>query len=131
MRYVALLLIGLFIGSLGAVAAMSALNKGTPYNDAIMSVMKHQMGALHGMQESGKCETGEVARRFAFMAAAAAEIDAAFLPVGDDDKFRELSGNLNDAIGQAYAAMPATCPEVKQAMEDVGQHCKGCHDAFR
>lgn len=131
MRYVALLVIGLFIGSLGAVAAISALSKGTPYHDALMAVMKYQMGALHGISESGTCDTGEVARRFSFMAAAAAEIDAAFLPVGDDDRFRELSGNLNEALAQAYASMPATCPAVKQAMDDVGKHCKGCHDVFR
>ena len=131
MRYVAMLLIGLFIGSLGAVAGMSALKQDTPYNDAVMAFMKHQMGALHGMQESGKCDASEAARRLSLLNAAASEIDAAFLPVGDDDKFRELSGELRQGIAAAQLTQPASCTAVKQALGDVGKHCKACHDVFR
>ncbi len=131
LRYIAMILLGLFIGALGTIAAMSALRQGTPYNDAIMAVMKHQMGAFKGMLDKNTCDAGEVARRLQFLDAAAAEIDAAFLPVGDDDRFRELSGKLRQAIGQAQANPPGSCAALKQASGDIGQHCKGCHDVFR
>lgn len=131
MRYFAMLLIGLFIGSLGAVAGMSALQQDTPYNDAVMAFMKHQMGALNGMQKSGKCDAGEAARRLALLGAAASEIDAAFLPVGDDDKFRDLSGELRQEIAAAQMTQVASCSAVEQTMGDIGKHCKACHDVFR
>lgn len=131
MRYFAVLLLGLFIGSLAAVAGMSALRKGTPYPNAIMAVMKHQLGSLHTMHENAQCEPDEIARRFTLLSGAANEIDAAFLPTGDDDRFRELSGHLREAVSQAVAAPIGTCPALKQAMGEVGQHCKGCHDVFR
>lgn len=131
MRYFAMLLVGLFIGSLGAVAGLSALRQGTPYNDALMSMMRHQVVALQAAHENNQCTPEEISRRFSLMAAAASEIDAAFLPVGDDARFRELSGNLRDALVQVQAGPITTCPALKQAMGDVGQHCKGCHDVFR
>ncbi len=131
MRYFAMLLIGLFIGSLGAVASMSALQQDTPYNDAVMVFMKHQMGALHGMHESNQCDAAETANRLALLGAAASEVDAAFLPVGDDAKFRTLSDKLRQAITSAQASPVASCDALKKTMGDVGQHCKGCHDVFR
>jgi cytochrome c556 len=131
MRYFAMLLIGLFTGSLGAVAAMSALKSDVPYNDAIMVVMKHQMGAMHGMHESGKCDATEANHRIALLGAAASDVDAAFLPVGDDAKFKELSGKLRQAIATAQATPRGDCAALKKTMGDIGQHCKACHDVFR
>jgi cytochrome c556 len=126
-----MLVLGLFIGALATIAGMGALRQGTPYNDAIMAVMKHQLSAVRAIHESGKCDADQVRQRFDFLAATASHIDEAFLPVGDDDRFRELSGNLNKAVAVARSLPLATCPELKQAMDDVGKQCKSCHDVFR
>jgi len=130
-RYFAMLLIGLFIGSLGAVVGMSALQQETHYSNAVMAFMKHQMDALHGMYKSEECDAGEAARRIALVGTAASEIDAAFLPVGDDDNFRDLSDKLRQGIAAAQLTQVTDCSILKQTAGDIGKHCKACHDTFR
>lgn len=131
MKYAALLLIGLFIGALGAVAGISALRQGTPYDDAVMTVMSQQMGALRGMREKNQCRTKEIARRLDLLSAIAGETDHAFLPIGDDARFAELSKNLRDAVDTARSRQPADCDALGEAMTGIGGACKACHDVFR
>lgn len=131
MKYLALLLIGLFIGALGAVAGISALRQGTPYNDAVMTVMSQQMGALRGMREKNQCAPEEIARRLDLLSAIAGETEHAFLPIGDDAKFTELSQDLRDAVATARSRQAADCDSLGQAMSGIGGTCKACHDVFR
>ena len=131
MKYVVLLLVGLFVGALGAVAGIGALRQGTPYDDAVMTVMSQQMGALRGMRERNQCNAGEIERRFALLGAIAAEAEAAFLPIGDDAQFTRLAQDLRDAVQAAQAQQPATCDALGQAMSGIGGTCKACHDVFR
>lgn len=131
MKYIALLLIGLFIGVLGAVAGISALRQGTPYHHAVMAVMSQQMGALRGMREKNQCDAEEIARRLALLSAIAGETEHAFLPIGDDAKFTELSQGLRDAVNTARARESDNCDALGQAMAGIGGACKACHDVFR
>ncbi len=138
MKSIVLLVVGLFVGAFAAVAGMSALNQGTPYNDAVMTVLGQQMGAFKAMSEGGKCDMADVSRRLALMGAVAGEVDAAFLPVGDDARFSQLSRDLNNAVSKAGAAVSeqvatasASCETLGQVMQDIGATCKGCHDVFR
>lgn len=131
MKYIALLLIGLFIGALGAVAGISALRQGTPYNDAVMTVMSQQMGALRGMRERNQCKPEEITRRLDLLAAIAGETDNAFLPIGDDARFAALSKDLSDAVAAARSRQPTDCDALGQAMAGIGGTCKACHDVFR
>ncbi len=138
MKSVALLVIGLVIGAFATVAGVSALRQGTPYNDAVMSVLGQQMGAFKGMRDSGTCDMADVSRRIALMGAIAGEVDAAFLPVGDDAKFSQLSRDMRDALAKAdetvakqVAASTASCETLAQVTPDIGRTCKGCHDVFR
>lgn len=138
MKSIVLLLVGLFIGVLGTVAGMSALKQGTPYNDAVMATLGHQMGAFKGMRESGSCDAAEISRRLNVMGAMADEVAPAFLPVGDDARFSQLSRDLNNAVSKAGAAVSeqvatasASCETLGQVMPDIGATCKGCHDVFR
>lgn len=131
MRWLAMLLIGLFMGVVGAVVAIGALRQGTPYNDAVMAMLGRQTGALRSMREAGRCEAPEIARRLRLMQAVAGETDAAFLPVGDDALFRRYSAALSSAIDAALARAPGDCDALAGAMQDIGGACKACHDDFR
>lgn len=138
MKSIILFLVGLLIGAFATVAGISALRQGTPYNDAVMSVLGQQMGAFKGMRESGKCDMPDVVRRLTLMQAVAGEVDAAFLPVGDDAKFSQLSRDMRDALAKAgdtvatqAATSNASCETLGQVMPDIGATCKGCHDVFR
>ncbi len=146
MKYLAMLVLGLFIGVLAAVAGISALRQGTPYNDAVMTVMAQQMGAFKSMRESGTCDAPEIIRRLAVMDGMAGEVDAAFLPVGDDAKFMQLSSDLRNAVAKGSATIQdmaqsrrttATsgnsidCAQFAEVTSSIGGTCKGCHDIFR
>lgn len=131
MRFIALLLIGLFIGALGAVAGMSALRQDTPYNRALMSVLRQQMGGLNAMREAKSCDVAESTRRIALMQAIAHDTDAAFLPVGDDALFRKHSEAMQTRLAQTLAAPPADCDTLGEAMAGIGGTCKACHEDFR
>lgn len=131
MRFVVVLLIGLFMGAFGAVAGIGAMRQGTPHNDVVMSMIGWQTGALRAMQTSGKCDAAEIARRLTIARAVAGETDAAFLPVGDDDLFRKHSAALTSALDSAIAAAPADCNALGVAMTDIGAACKACHQDFR
>jgi len=137
-KSIVLLLVGLFIGVLGTVAGMSALKQGTPYNDAVMAALGHQMGAFKGMRESGSCDAAEISRRLNVMGAMADEVAPAFLPVGDDAKFTQLAQDLRNAVtkasatvAQQAAAGTAACETLSKVTPEIGATCKGCHDVFR
>lgn len=131
MRYIALLLIGIFIGALACVAAIGAMRQGTPYDGAVMAVMSQQMGALRGMRERNACDAAEIDRRLELLGAIASETEAAFLPIGDDERFTQLSQDLRDAVAAARSHQAADCDALAKAMTGVGGSCKACHDMFR
>ena len=131
MRAAILLLVGVFIGALGGVAAISALKQGTPYHDAVMTVMSQQMGALKGMREKNACPAEEISHRLDLLQSIGKELEPAFLPVGDDAKFIERAKAYRDAIAAAKAKSPASCDALGEAMSGIGGTCKGCHEDFR
>lgn len=131
MRFIALLLLGLFIGALGAVAGMSALRQDTPYNRALMTVLRQQMGGLRAMTEAGSCDVAESKRRLALMRAVAQDTDAAFLPVGDDALFRRHSAAMHARLARAVEAPPEDCAALGETMSAIGGTCKACHEDFR
>ena len=131
MRYVALLLIGILMGALACVAAIGAMRQGTPYDGAVMAVMSQQMAALRGMSERNACDAAEIDRRLALLGAIAGETEAAFLPIGDDARFTQLSQDLRDAVTAARSHQAADCDALAKAMAGVGGSCKACHDVFR
>lgn len=131
MRAVVLILIGLFIGALGAVAAIAALKQGTPYHDAVMTVMGQQMGALRGMREKNACPVEDIAHRLELLQGMGKELEAAFLPVGDDAKFIERAKAFRDAVAVAQGKQAASCDALGEAMSGIGGTCKGCHEDFR
>ena len=131
MRAVALMLIGLFIGALGAVAGMGALRQGTPYSHAVMGVLSQQMGGLRAMRDSNRCDVAESTRRIGIMAAVAQDTDAAFLPVGDDELFKRHSSAMREQLAQSLASPAADCAALATTMGAIGSTCKACHDDFR
>lgn len=131
MRAVVLLLIGLFMGVLGTVAGMSALRQDTPYSRAAMTVLRQQMGGLRAMTEAKQCDVAESTRRIQLMHAVSHDVDAAFLPVGDDALFRKHSAAMTQQLASVLASPPADCAALGEAMSGTGGTCKACHEDFR
>ena len=131
MRVIALLLIGMFIGALGAVAAVSAMRQGPPYHAVVMGVLGQQSHALRSMRDAGSCPAAEMARRLDVMRAVAGETDAAFLPIGDDALFRKHSAAMQAELAAALATPPADCAALAETLAAVGGSCKACHEGFR
>ena len=132
MRMVVMLLLGLFVGALGAVTAISAMRQETPLSKATMTVAGHHAGALGDMIKSGKCDAVAAEAHLRSMRSVAQDFDAAFLPTGGDDtQFRKYGTDLLGALDAALASAPPTCEALGQAMKPVGAACKACNEDFR
>lgn len=132
MKNVVLLPIGLLIGAALGFAVPKLLKQSeASYPDALMTVLAQQMGAFKGMSEKGQCNAAEISRRLDIIEAVARDLDAAFLPTGDDARFSELSGKLAAAAAQARLQPPSDCDTLGKAMGSIGGSCKACHDAFK
>jgi cytochrome c556 len=131
MRAVAMLVVGIAVGALGAVTAVGAMKKDIPIQKASMTLMRHHFGALRKMGEGGQCDAVAIQRHLSGMQSLSREFDA-FLPTGGDDaSFTHHAGEFGSAIDAAVAAPPADCAALASTNQTLGGTCKGCHDEFR
>lgn len=126
MRWVAMLLLGMAIGALGAVTVVGALRQETPLRKAVMAASSQQLRQLRAEQAAGRC--GATGDRLVTLRTLAGEFEAAFLPNGRDELFRRHLGAYEAALERARGV---ACPALATALRDVGRACKACHDDFR
>lgn len=131
MRAVAMLVVGVLVGALGAVTAVGAMKKNVPFDKASMTLMRHHFGALKKMPEAKQCDARVVERHLQGLQGIASEFDV-FLPTGGDDaSFQGHAGKFVTALDAALAAPPADCAALTATITSLGGACKGCHDEFR
>lgn len=131
MRSLVLVLIGLFVGFAATLIGMNALRKGTAYPNGVMAVMAAQMKALDESVKSNRCAATDLTPRLQTLRHVANDLEPAFLPTADDDRFAEHAGNLRAALDAALQAPPADCAAAGVALSKVGEGCKACHGEFK
>jgi cytochrome c556 len=132
MRMIVMLLLGLFVGALGAVTAISAMRQETPLSKAVMSVSGHHFRALNAMVKGGNCEGAAVEAHLRTIRSVAQDFDAAFLPTGGDDtQFQKHSADFLAALDGVMTSVPTTCPALEESVKRIGAGCKACHQDFR
>src|SRR5688572_19774924 len=131
MRAVAMLVVGIAVGALGAVTAVGAMKKDIPVQKASMTLMRHHFGALRKMDEGGQCDVVAMRRHLVGLQGIAREFDA-FLPTGGDDgAFTGHAFKFTTAVDIAVAQPPADCAALGGTIKSLGSGCKACHDEFR
>ena len=135
MRAAILLALGLFIGVVATVMTLGALRQGTPFHQGLMSVMAHHLGSLRAMGEpdtaAEDCSAARVGAHLAMLRLAGDDLEAAFLPTMNDERFRQYASNYRAALDDAIARPAASCDAAVAQASLVGDTCSACHRDFR
>jgi hypothetical protein len=131
MRLLVALLIGLFLGFALTLVGMNALRKGTAYPNGVMAVMGAQMKALDQSLKQNRCAATDLTPRLQTMRHVGNDLEPAFLPTTDDERFVQHASRLREALDAALQAPPADCTAARVAVERIGEGCKACHQDFK
>jgi cytochrome c556 len=131
MRSLILLLIGLAIGIIGTGILMNALSRETAYSKGVMAVMGAQMKALDKSVKANRCTANDLLPRFQTLRAVANDIEPAFTPTSDDEKFGHRASDLRAAEDSALMTPFNTCAAAVAAIHKIGDSCGNCHQDFR
>jgi len=135
MRAAILLALGLFIGVMATVMTLGALRQGTPFHQGLMSVMGHHLASLRAMgaldTPPEACSAERIGAHLAMLRLAGDDLEAAFLPTMNDERFRQYAGNYRDALDAAIAQPPASCEAAAVRAAELGDSCSACHRDFR
>ena len=131
MRSLILVLIGLFVGFAVTLIGMNSLRKGTAYPNGVMAVMSAQMDALDNSLKQNRCAATDLTPRLQTLRHLGNDLEPAFLPTEDDERFGEHASNLRAALDAALAAPPADCAAAKVVVDKVGAGCQACHRDFK
>ena len=131
MRYLILLLIGLAVGIIGTGIVMNAMNRETAYSKGVMAVMGAQMKALNKSVKENRCTANDLLPRFQTLRAVANDIEPAFMPTADDDKFGHRASDLRAAEDAALMTPLSTCATATAVIHKIGDTCGNCHQDFK
>lgn len=131
MRSLVLVLIGLFVGFAATLVGMNALRKGTAYPNGVMAVMGAQMKALDGSLKQNRCAATDLTPRLQTLRHVANDLEPAFFPTADDDRFAEHASKLRASLDAALQTPPADCTAAGVALSRIGESCKSCHTDFK
>jgi cytochrome c556 len=132
MKQIALLLIGLVVGAMGAVIVANALRARDAYARGAMDVLQHHYGSLREDLRAKRCEARKTTLALTQMRALSNEIEPAVYPDSTPESaFREFSSRLRDALDAGTAAAPADCAALAPVAEKIGKVCEECHQQYR
>ncbi|HLS83265.1 MAG TPA: cytochrome c [Arenimonas sp.] len=131
MRSIILVLIGLFVGATCTLVLMNALRQGTAYPNGVMAVLSAQMGALDTSLKQNRCAASDLVPRLQTIRQLGNDLEPAFLPTQDDERFIRHASDLRAAVDAALAASPSDCAAASVVVNRIGSTCKACHDDFK
>lgn len=130
MKSLFLLLIGLVVGALCAIAAANALAKRSAHGRATMIVLAKHLDALRGMGLERDCAGDQATQRAGQIAFAAREIDYAFGRLAQDEPlFSRRSAGFR-RIAEKGGTF-SSCSDLGRWTEELGGSCQACHRDFR
>lgn len=131
MRFAIVLVLGLFIGVMATVMTLGALRQGTPFHQGLMAVMAWHHGQLRGMADPERCDIEAAPRHLAMLAQAGEDLESAFLPTFNDERFIHYARGYRQAVAAARGEAPADCAAVAAIGESLRDSCSACHRDFR
>ncbi len=131
MRYAILLVLGLVIGIIGTVMTMGAMHRGPRLSENVMHLTAFHMDGLEKNIKENRCAVTDNVPHLQTMRALSNDLEPAFLPIDNEQDFRQKAGSFRAALDSLLASPPADCPSVGAAMTRLSHECKSCHDEFR
>ena len=131
MRYALLIVLGFVVGIIGTVMAMNARNSGPRYPHSLMAMQAFHMDALDANVKQNHCLVTDNLPHLQTLRALSNDIEPVFLPIENEQDFRQKASNLRASIDSLLAAPPASCAAVGAAITRIDHECKACHEQFR
>ena len=130
MRYVVMLLLGVFIGAMGTVSVLNVLREGNALPRGLMAVLDHRMEEVRTIIASEQCSDSQ--RHFEAIQLLATDIESAFLPLpANEALFSQYANDLVARAGAAASTPALDCRALKEQIGSVGDGCKACHRDFK
>ncbi len=131
MRNLILLLIGLFLGAMGATVVSNTLQQRSAYARGTMNVMQHHYASLREDIRARRCDANRSAFAVAQLRALSAEVAPAVYPdTTPDAPFREFMQRLDNEL-TAATPPPAQCADLAPLVQKIGKVCDDCHQQYR
>ncbi len=131
MRSLIVGVIGLFVGALCTLILINALRQGTAYPNGVMAVMSAQMKGLNQSLRQNRCVAADLTPPLQTLRHLGNDLEPAFLPTQDDERFIAHSVELRAALDSALLAPLADCAAARVAMDRVNSGCQACHRDFK
>lgn len=131
MRSLILILIGLALGIIGTGIVMNALGRETAYPNGVMAVMNAQMKALDTKVKQNRCTANDLLPHFQTLRALGNDIEPAFVPTSDDEKFGNRASALRSAEDAALMTPANNCASASAVIHKIGDACSNCHQDFK
>lgn len=131
MRSLVLLLVGLAVGAIGTLIGVNAMNRGTPYDRAVMAVIGQQMKALDKSIKQSRCAPADLTPRLQTLRMVANDIEPAFAGVQDQPQFGRYAADLRSAADAALMTPPASCAAAVAAFNNLDKACDSCHRDYK
>ena len=131
MRSLVLGVIGLLVGALCTLILINALRQGTAYPNGVMAVMSAQMKGLNQSLKQNRCAASDLSPRLQTLRHLGNDLEPAFLPTQDDERFSQHASDLRAALDAALAAPPADCTAARVVVDRVNSGCQACHRDFK
>lgn len=131
-RYLALFLVGLFVGAIATTMVLRAIDaRQDHFDEAVMHVQQWHVNQLVGNVERNRCSATDALPHLRTLRALADDLEPAFPDLRDDARFVGHSSRMRATLDTALASPPMSCPGLGAAVQDVREACKACHQDFR
>ncbi|MFY2764760.1 hypothetical protein [Arenimonas sp. MALMAid1274] len=131
MRTLIVGVIGLVVGALCTLILMNSLRQGTAYPNGVMAVMGAQMKGLDQSLKQNRCAATDLSPRLQTLRHVSNDLEPAFLPTQDDERFIQYASDLRAALDAAVSTPPADCAAARVVLDRVSNGCQACHRDFK
>ena len=134
-RFFFVFLIGLFVGIVGVVMVLRALEGRKTWEDrfpeAAMAVMSAHVAQLQASVKNNRCGASDVIPHMQTLRLLANDVEPAFPGLRDDERFVQHAGQLRATLDGVLSAPPLACAGTEAALKQINEDCTACHQEFR
>jgi len=134
-RYLFVLLLGLFVGMIGVVMALRALESRKTWQDrypgAVMQLMSTHATQLRLKADANRCTPSDLMPHLEALRILGNDLEPAFVELASDRRFMAHASDFRGQLNQILADPPHQCDALEQARNRIGGACKACHQDFR
>lgn len=131
MRSLVVGVISLLVGAVCTLILINTLRQGTAYPNGVMAVMAAQMKGLDQSLKQNRCSASDLTPPLQTLRHLGNDLEPAFLPTQDDERFIAHASELRAALDAALATPPADCAAARVVIDRVGAGCQSCHRDFK